>query len=149
MAACPPCSRPAVEYRRLLPAIPAGLGRQGARSSAKLAAGRRHIGHPRVWRGTGPLFSTILRGWFAFAFSARLLFNPEFAAHVTRMEEFATAVMASLESGFAEPEDEARSCRAVLSILDQIARTTGVADEGWQLIDRAFSEEERRLGIAP
>ena len=82
-------------------------------------------------------------------FSARLLFDPEFAAHVTRMEEFATAVMATLESGFAEPEDDARSCRAVLSILDQIARITGVADEGWQLIDRTFSEEERRLGIAP
>ena len=42
---------------------------------AALATGRRDIGLKRVWRGTGPVFGTILRGWFAFVF-------PFYAAHV-------------------------------------------------------------------
>ncbi|PSJ39560.1 HAAS signaling domain-containing protein [Allosphingosinicella deserti] len=42
---------------------------------AALAVGRRDIGLKRVWRGTGPVFGTVLRGWFAFVF-------PFYAAHV-------------------------------------------------------------------
>ena len=82
-------------------------------------------------------------------FGERLLSDPEFAAHVAKTQEFTTSLMATIEAGFAAPQDEERSCRAILSMLDQITRNTALASQGWQLIDRAFSEEERRLGVAP
>ncbi|QAY75221.1 hypothetical protein [Sphingosinicella sp. BN140058] len=82
-------------------------------------------------------------------FGERLLSDPAFAAHVAKTQQFSTSLMETLEAGFAPPQDDERSCRAILNMLDQISRNSAVVSEGWQLIDRAYSEEERRLDVAP
>ncbi|PSJ39557.1 hypothetical protein C7I55_13200 [Sphingomonas deserti] len=82
-------------------------------------------------------------------FGEQLLSDPDFVAHTAKTQKFATSLLATLESLLAAPQDEERSCRGVLSMLNQIEQNTAVANEGWQLIDRAYAEEERRLGVAP
>lgn len=81
-------------------------------------------------------------------FSGELLTNPEFAAYMTKLEAIFSAMMGALETMMAAPQDEEKSCRALLAMLDEVDKSVALGAEGWSVIDRAYAAEARRLGVS-
>jgi hypothetical protein len=103
-------------------------------------------------RMTGHADRLIARGVWVEAdrarFGRQLLASPAFVAHGSKVMAMVAAMMESIEALGAVPQDEERSCRAVLSILGQVDSSVKLGEEGWNLIDRAYAEEARRLGVS-
>lgn len=81
-------------------------------------------------------------------FNRQLLASPEFESYALQLASIISSMMESLEAIISAAEDEEGGCRALLAMLGQIDRSVAVGEEGWNLIDRAYAEEARRLGVS-
>jgi len=81
-------------------------------------------------------------------FGRELLANPAFVAHGSKSLAAIVPMLETIETLGAVPQDEERSCRAVLVLLRQLDSSVTLAEEGWGLVARFYAEEARRLGVS-
>ena len=81
-------------------------------------------------------------------FTGELLASADFTAYALKVEAVFSAMLTALETMMAAPQDEEKSCRALLAMLDEVDKSFAIGAEGWGVIDRAYAAEARRLGVS-
>ena len=81
-------------------------------------------------------------------FGMVLLNRPDFTAYMEESLSVISAMMTSLEAIMNEGSGEPERCEAMLSMIGGLDRSMAVAETGWRVIDTAYAEEARRLGVS-
>ena len=81
-------------------------------------------------------------------FTRELFERPAFKSYLSDVAAITRSMMKSLEDIMRDPADEARSCRALVTMLGEIDKSVRVGEQGWKLLDEAYAEEARRLGVS-
>ena len=81
-------------------------------------------------------------------FGMALLNRPDFNAYMDEGMTVLSGMMSSLETIASEESGEPERCEAMLSMIGSLDRTFALAETGWRVIDTAYAEEARRLGVS-
>ena len=81
-------------------------------------------------------------------FATALLSRPDFNAYMDEGMTVLSAMMSSLETIASEASGEPERCQALLGMIGSLDRVFALAETGWRVIDTAYADEARRLGVS-
>lgn len=81
-------------------------------------------------------------------FGMELLNRPDFTAYMDEAMSVMSDMMGSLETIARETSSEPERCEAMLRMIGSLDRAFASAETGWRILDTAYAEEARRLGVS-
>lgn len=81
-------------------------------------------------------------------FALELMDRPDFKAYMEQGLAVISDMMTSLETVASEASTDPERCEAVLRIIASLDGAATAGETGWRVVDTAFAEEARRLGVS-
>ena len=81
-------------------------------------------------------------------FALNLMNRPDFQAYMESGVTVMSAMMSSLETVASATSTEPERCEAMLRRIGSLDAAVAAGEIGWRVMDTAFAEEARRLGVS-